>query len=62
MSSAVSTGVDPVTMTVTGNHLATISREMGEAVKHTAYSPIFNEALDFSCAVFDAGRRDDRTG
>jgi N-methylhydantoinase B len=45
--------VDPVTMTVTANFLATVSREMGEAMKHTAYSPIFNEALDFSCAVFD---------
>jgi N-methylhydantoinase B len=45
--------VDPVTMTVTANFLATVSREMGEAMKNTAYSPIFNEALDFSCAVFD---------
>lgn len=45
--------VDPVTMTVTANYLATVSREMGEAMKNTAYSPIFNEALDFSCAVFD---------
>lgn len=45
--------VDPVTLTVTANFLTTVSREMGEAVRKTAYSPIFNEALDFSCAVFD---------
>ena len=31
----------------------TVSREMGRAMQDTAYSPIFNEALDFSCAVFD---------
>ena len=47
------TMVDPVTMTVTANHLATISREMGQALQNTAYSTVFNEALDFSCTVFD---------
>jgi N-methylhydantoinase B len=46
-------GVDPVTMTVTANYLVTVSKEMGQAMQDTAYSPIFNEALDFSCAVFD---------
>jgi N-methylhydantoinase B len=50
---ASATTVDPVTMTVTANYLTTVSTEMGEAMKNTAYSPIFNEALDFSCAVFD---------
>ena len=45
--------VDAVTMTVASNYLVTVSREMGEAVQRTAYSPVFNEALDFSCAVFD---------
>lgn len=45
--------VDPVTMTVTANCLATISREMGLALQNTAYSTVFNEALDFSCTVFD---------
>ena len=49
----VETTVDPVTMTVTTNYLVTVSREMGQAMQSTAYSPIFNEALDFSCAVFD---------
>jgi N-methylhydantoinase B/oxoprolinase/acetone carboxylase alpha subunit len=45
--------VDPVTLTVTANYLVTVSEEMGQAMRNTAYSPIFNEALDFSCAVFD---------
>ena len=40
-------------MTVAANYLVTVSREMGQALQTTAYSPIFNEALDFSCAVFD---------
>jgi len=30
-------------------------REMGIAMRNTAYSPLFNEGLDFSCAIFDAG-------
>jgi N-methylhydantoinase B/oxoprolinase/acetone carboxylase alpha subunit len=49
----VNEALDPVTLTVTNNFLVTISREMGQAMQNTAYSPIFNEALDFSCAVFD---------
>jgi N-methylhydantoinase B/oxoprolinase/acetone carboxylase alpha subunit len=53
MSESAVTGVDPVTMTVVTNYLVTVSREMGQAMQNTAYSPIFNEALDFSCAVFD---------
>jgi N-methylhydantoinase B len=53
MALSAQTTVDPVTMTVTANYLVTVSREMGQAMQSTAYSPIFNEALDFSCAVFD---------
>jgi N-methylhydantoinase B len=53
MSQVSPTVVDPVTMTVTANYLVTVTREMGQAMQNTAYSPIFNEALDFSCAVFD---------
>jgi N-methylhydantoinase B len=45
--------VDPVTMTIAANYLVTISREMGKALQNTAYSTVFNEALDFSCTVFD---------
>ena len=54
VAARIQDGIDPVTMTVTANYLVTVSREMGQAMQDTAYSPIFNEALDFSCAVFDA--------
>jgi len=47
------TGVDPVTMTIVGNYLRNVCHEMGTAMMRTAYSPIFNEGLDFSCVVFD---------
>jgi N-methylhydantoinase B len=45
--------VDPVTLTVIDNYLATTCREMGIAMMRTAYSPMFNESLDFSCVMFD---------
>lgn len=45
--------VDPVTMQVINNYLVTTAREMGIAMKNTSYSPLFNEGLDFSCAIFD---------
>lgn len=49
----MSADVDPVTMTVISNYLTTTAREMGVAMMETSYSSVFNEALDFSCAVFD---------
>ena len=49
--------VDQVTLTVIDNHLATTCREMGVAMMRTAYSPMFNEALDFSCVLFDPSGR-----
>ena len=49
--------VDQVTLTVIDNYLATTCREMGVAMMRTAYSPMFNEALDFSCVLFDAAGR-----
>lgn len=45
--------VDQVTLTVIDNYLATTCREMGVAMMRTAYSPMFNESLDFSCVLFD---------
>ncbi len=45
--------VDQVTMQVINNFLVTIAREMGVAMMNTSYSPLFNEGLDFSCAIFD---------
>jgi N-methylhydantoinase B/oxoprolinase/acetone carboxylase alpha subunit len=45
--------IDQVTLQVVNNHLVTTAREMGIAMRNTAYSPLFNEGLDFSCAIFD---------
>src|SRR5439155_23153499 len=46
-------GVDQVTLQVVNNYLITTAREMGIAMRNTSYSPLFNEGLDFSCALFD---------
>jgi N-methylhydantoinase B len=48
------TAIDPVTLTVIDNYLTTTCRDMGVTMMTTAYSPIFNESLDFSCVIFDA--------
>ena len=45
--------VDPVTLTVLGNAFVNVCREMGVTMMRTAFSPIFNEGLDFSCVLFD---------
>ena len=45
--------VDPVTLTVTTTTSSPSRARWAQAMQNTAYSPIFNEALDFSCAVFD---------
>ena len=44
---------EPVTLSIVNNALVNICREMGTAMIRTAYSPIFNESRDFSCAIFD---------
>ena len=49
--------LDPVTLTIIDNFLTSACRDMGVSMMRTAYSPIFNESLDFSCVAFDrAGR------
>jgi N-methylhydantoinase B/oxoprolinase/acetone carboxylase alpha subunit len=53
-------GLDTVTLSVINNALVNICREMGTAMMRTSYSPIFNEALDFSCVIFN--RRGDMIG
>ena len=45
--------LDSVTLTIINNYLVNTCREMGLAMMKTSYSSIFNEGLDFSCAVFD---------
>jgi N-methylhydantoinase B len=42
-----------VTLTVLGNAFVSVCREMGVTMTRTAFSPIFNEGLDFSCVLFD---------
>ena len=45
--------LDQVTLTVIDNAIGTVCMEMAAAMRRTAYSPIFNEGLDFTCVVFD---------
>jgi N-methylhydantoinase B len=45
--------IDPVALTVIDNYLTSCCRDMGVTMMTTAYSPIFNESLDFSCVIFD---------
>src|SRR3954467_1331559 len=45
--------IDPVTLTILNNNFVNICREMGITMIRTAFSPIFNEGLDFSCVLFD---------
>jgi len=44
---------DPATLAIINNALVNICREMGTVMVRTAYSPIFNESRDFSCAIFN---------
>ena len=55
MSDVAAPPIDQVTLQVVNNYLVTTAREMGIAMRNTSYSPLFNEGLDFSCAIFDAG-------
>ena len=43
--------VDPIMFQVVGNGLVSICREMGTTMVRTAYSPIFADGMDFSCAI-----------
>ncbi|MGI8972956.1 MAG: hydantoinase B/oxoprolinase family protein [Gaiella sp.] len=49
--------VDSVTTSVIGDQLVQITQEMGTHMMRAAYSPIFSESRDFSCALFDATGR-----
>ena len=46
--------MDVVTMNIVESTMLSICREMGITMMKTSYSTIFNESLDFSCAVADA--------
>ncbi len=43
--------IDLVTMNIVENTMVSICREMGITLMKTSYSTIFNEALDFTCAI-----------
>jgi N-methylhydantoinase B len=45
--------LDPVELKIRRNHLVNICHEMAKAMMRTAYSPIFNEALDFCTIILD---------
>ena len=40
-------------MSIIGDQLVSIATEMGTQMMRSAYSPIFSESRDFSCALFD---------
>jgi hypothetical protein len=45
---------DPVMMSILDATMVSICREMGILLMRTSYSTIFNEGLDFTCALADA--------
>jgi N-methylhydantoinase B len=45
---------DPIKVSVIGNRLDAISKEIGQTMLRTSRSPIFSEARDFVTAIFDA--------
>lgn len=49
----IDTGVDPIMVSVIGNRLDAISKEIGQTMLRTSRSPIFSEARDFVTGVFD---------
>ncbi len=51
--------MDMVTMDIIDSSMVPACREMGITPMKTSYSTIFNEALDFTCALADAGERRD---
>ena len=46
--------IDPITLQVVREGLISLCRSMGYTMSRTAYSPIFSEGFDFSCALFDS--------
>ncbi|HEY1688269.1 MAG TPA: hydantoinase B/oxoprolinase family protein [Solirubrobacteraceae bacterium] len=50
-------GLDSLTLEVMRRHLISSVAEMVRTTTRTAYSTVFSEALDFSCALFDEDGR-----
>jgi len=57
MDAKVKEGIDPIRVSVIGNRLEAISKEIGQTMLRTSRSPIFSEARDFVTAVFDEDLR-----
>ena len=52
-STAMQTAVNPITFQVIHSSLLSAAREMGSTMLRTAYSVIFSEGYDFSCALLN---------
>jgi N-methylhydantoinase B len=57
MNDAMQPPVDRIKVSVIGNRLDAISKEIGQTMLRTSRSPIFSEARDFVTAVFDSQLR-----
>jgi N-methylhydantoinase B/oxoprolinase/acetone carboxylase alpha subunit len=57
MSLATSTRVDPVTLQIVGNALASMADEMATTICRTAHSTVVRDGMDFSAVVCDAKGR-----
>jgi N-methylhydantoinase B len=57
MSSTKGNRLDRIKVSVIGNRLDAISKEIGQTMLRTSRSPIFSEARDFVTGVFDAKLR-----
>jgi 5-oxoprolinase (ATP-hydrolysing) len=53
-AAATARSVDTVTMSIIGDQLVQIAQEMGTHMMRAAYSPIFSESRDLSCALFNS--------
>ena len=54
--------VDPIELELTRNLFEAAAEEMGITLQRVAFSANIKERRDFSCAIFDAGRRTARAG
>lgn len=56
-ASVTKASIDPIRVSVIGNRLDAISKEIGQTMLRTSRSPIFSEARDFVTGVFDRDLR-----
>ena len=54
---AISTRVDPITLQIVGNALASMADEMATTICRTAHSTVVRDGMDFSAVVCDAKGR-----